>query len=952
MTDELTTDLAAVFPPVKRSAADGAALTGAVQPNRSSRTIGLCMIVKNETKVIRRCLESALPLVDYILVVDTGSTDGTQQTIRDFLSEHNVAGSVIEEPWRDFAYNRSFALERLREVEGVDHVMILDADDTIELDAGFDPSAFKAQMTLDLYDVPVRHGEVAHHRPQLFSNRLPFCFKGVVHEYLEAPPGGLSRGDLKGFVVHATTGGARSQNPHKYEDDAAALKRALDGEIDPFLVSRYTFYLAQSYRDCGQQEEALGYYLKRADLGYWIEEVYVSLFEAGNLMAALRRPFDQVIATYERATEAVPARAEALYAASRYCRDNGKNIEGMEIARRGLSLTLPNGLFLQPWVYEYGILDEFAINSYWAGAYRESLDASLKLLTSDQLPTSIMNRVAANARFAAAKIPGASPPDLGSLGSDDLVKQHAMAPQRPLRSRLKSTPLVMVAILAKQKEPALPLYLECIEALDYPKSSIVLYIRTNNNTDKTEELLRDWAKRVEPLYRSVQFDSTNVPEKVEQYREHEWNAARFGVLGRIRNESMRRARELSCDFYFVADVDNFIRPATLRELVALDLPIAAPMLRSIDPGRYYSNYHAEVDPTGYYKNCDQYLWILTRYVRGVIETPVVHCTYLIRADVIPELNYDDGSRRHEYVVLSDTARKAGIPQYLDNRQVYGYITFGEGADQFVEGGIERARLLLRQAADGGNRIAPIYVVNLDRSTERLATFYKRNSHLRDVIRVPAVNGQLLDREALVKAGLLTRDCSYRSGAIGCAISHVELWRKALRENRAVTVFEDDAIATYGFQEKAERIISTLPEDWDFIQWGYNFDPLYVWANFGFSKANLRFYDQQFIGEEKVKFQSADLFPTAVKLAHSYGTVAYSVSPGGARVLLEHCLPFSGELITFPGTDVVAENSGVDCAMNKAYDSMRAYICIPPLVLEDERESDRLAVDGANELANP
>ena len=56
----------------------------------------------------------------------------------------------------------------------------------------------------------------------------------------------------------------------------------------------------------------------------------------------------------------------------------------------------------------------------------------------------------------------------------------------------------------------------------------------------------------------------------------------------------------ACDFYFVPDVDNFIRPCALRELVALDLPIVAPLLRSISPGAFYSNYHAEVDANGYY----------------------------------------------------------------------------------------------------------------------------------------------------------------------------------------------------------------------------------------------------------------------------------------------------------------------------------------------------------------
>ena len=225
-----------------------------------------------------------------------------------------------------------------------------------------------------------------------------------------------------------------------------------------------------------------------------------------------------------------------------------------------------------------------------------------------------------------------------------MIDQHTLVPQRALRSRVNGSPRVLVAILAKQKEPALPLYLDCIEALDYPKSSIVLYIRTNNNTDKTEQILRDWVARVGHLYHSVEFDASDVAERVEQYREHEWNATRFNVLGHIRNQSMRRARELGCDYYFVADVDNFIRPATLRELVALDLPIAAPLLRSIAPGQFYSNYHAEIDANGYYKGCDQYYWILERRVRGVVEVPVVHCTYLVRADVIPELTYEDAER--------------------------------------------------------------------------------------------------------------------------------------------------------------------------------------------------------------------------------------------------------------------------------------------------------------------
>src|SRR5262249_49491869 len=137
-------------------------------------------------------------------------------------------------------------LERLREVEHIDYAMIIDADDLLVLDPGFNPKAFKSTLTHDLYDVQIRHGAVSHFRPQIFSNHESFRFKGVLHEYLELPPGNFSRATAAGISINASTAGARSRNPRKYQDDAAILERALATETDPFLISRYTFYLAQS----------------------------------------------------------------------------------------------------------------------------------------------------------------------------------------------------------------------------------------------------------------------------------------------------------------------------------------------------------------------------------------------------------------------------------------------------------------------------------------------------------------------------------------------------------------------------------------------------------------------------------------------------------------------------------------------------------------------------------
>ena len=100
-------------------------------------TIGLCMIVKNEAAIVTRCIESTRRLVDYVLIVDTGSTDGTQELIRSFPRETDLQGVVVEQPWQDFAFNRTSALAKLREHQEIDYALIMDADDLVVYDFEF-----------------------------------------------------------------------------------------------------------------------------------------------------------------------------------------------------------------------------------------------------------------------------------------------------------------------------------------------------------------------------------------------------------------------------------------------------------------------------------------------------------------------------------------------------------------------------------------------------------------------------------------------------------------------------------------------------------------------------------------------------------------------------------------------------------------------------------------------
>ncbi|MGH1590380.1 glycosyl transferase [Methylobacterium phyllosphaerae] len=510
--------------------------------------------------------------------------------------------------------------------------------------------------------------------PTNHVHRKEFFYKGILHEYIEAPKESVS-GDVSGvYIVSGASGGAREKDSETYCRDAKLLEEALAVESDNFLRSRYTFYLAQSYRDSEQIEKALVRYLERSELGYWSEEIYVSLLEAGRLMERLNRPAEEIIAIYRRAISICGTRAEAFYHISDFCFRHGMNEEGYAAAKMGSSLTEPaNGLFLAKWIYDYGIFDQLALNAYWTARYGECVQVCLRLLSGDKLPSSERGRVEANAQASLEKIHEERfARNLGSRVSPNFIEQYDFYSPRESRPT-ETSARILVAILAKQMAEALPLYLDCINNMDYPKSLIFLYIRTNNNTDDTEIFLREWVERFGNLYAGLEFDASDVGEPVQQYGLHEWNATRFKVLGLIRNESLQRAIQHGCQFYFTADVDNFLRPNTLRELVQLNLPIVAPFLRSIEKSSFYSNFHAEIDAQGYYRHCDQYDWVLNRWLTGIIEMPVVHCTYLVRTDVIPFLTYQDGTDRHEYVIFSDSARRNNIVQYLDNRQIYGYM---------------------------------------------------------------------------------------------------------------------------------------------------------------------------------------------------------------------------------------------------------------------------------------
>lgn len=232
---------------------------------------------------------------------------------------------------------------------------------------------------------------------------------------------------------------------------------------------------------------------------------------------------------------------------------------------------------------------------------------------------------------------------------------------------------VLLAILARNKEHTLPLYLRCIENLDYNKKLITLYINTNNNEDSTKELLEAWIRKKGHQYRSLIFENQEI-RGLNQAKPHEWTKERLSILGFIRQRSLQKAEEALCDFYFVVDCDNFITPITLKTLVQKNKPIIAPMLKPVpEQDDYYSNFFCDVSQKGYYKHHPDYFPILYRQMVGTFKVPVVHCTYLIKTEYIDRLSYIDDTTHHEFVIFSRSARNNNVDQYICNEHDFGTL---------------------------------------------------------------------------------------------------------------------------------------------------------------------------------------------------------------------------------------------------------------------------------------
>ncbi len=362
----------------------------------------LNMIVKNESKIITRLFDSVIDIIDSYCICDTGSTDNTVELIETYFQNKGKPGKVVVEPFKNFEYNRTFALEACANDPNIDFMLLMDADMILVKGPDFDLKRFKRDLDkADVFHLFQGSDRFSYKNVRIVKNNMGIKYWGVTHEVINTPDGTkydqFQRNIL--FIDDIGDGGAKAD---KFERDIRLLTQGL---VDKPNNDRYTFYLANSYRDHGDKEKAIEMYKKRIEIGGWFDEVWHSYYSIGRCYKSLGN-VDSAIAYWMLAYDYFPKRLENIYEIINHYRCESKHklaYEFYKIALKqleGVDKSKIDYLFLQNDVYDYKIDYECSIVGYYYNPDNIDLAAlSMRVMCAKNIEDSILKNVLSNYKF-------------------------------------------------------------------------------------------------------------------------------------------------------------------------------------------------------------------------------------------------------------------------------------------------------------------------------------------------------------------------------------------------------------------------------------------------------------------------------------------------------------------------------------------------------------------------
>jgi tetratricopeptide (TPR) repeat protein len=340
--------------------------------------IALILMIKNEEKILLRCLQALEGVVDYYCIADTGSKDSSIAIANEFLKTHK--GCVNVDAWKNFGHNRTISFRRAHDYlskEGCDlhntYGLLLDADMV------FIPGRLRRmKLTANGYKMIQRNGGLEYMNARLLRMDFPWKCAGVTHEYWDGSEVDGLEMDVC-YIDDRNDGGSKHD---KFERDRRLLEDGVKEEPDNV---RYIFYLAQTYSCLNMVPESIKWYKKRIAVGGWYEEVWYSYYSIGELYKRIGNiiKFEQwMLKAFDYRKE----RAESIYKLAEHFRSVGQNYKAYHYIKLGMDIAYPHGdgLFIEANVYnglfhyEASIVEYYVLNDKKQGL-RSSMKAMMNM---------------------------------------------------------------------------------------------------------------------------------------------------------------------------------------------------------------------------------------------------------------------------------------------------------------------------------------------------------------------------------------------------------------------------------------------------------------------------------------------------------------------------------------------------------------------------------------------
>jgi glycosyltransferase involved in cell wall biosynthesis len=358
----------------------------------------LTQIVRDESKIIQRCFESVSRIIDAWVVCDTGSIDDTPNIIQTLIQENlNGVGAIHHDPWKNFGHNRTNSLIKTTEFcqnQGwpldETYALLLDADMLLVIDENF-----KKEDLIDFaYRFIQKNQTISYANTRLIRLDSGFTCVGVTHEYWSAPKSMHVTTFEKLYINDIGDGGAKAD---KFNRDIRLLQEGLMYEPKN---SRYFFYLAQSYRDLKQYDQAYYWYQKRVDSGGWPEEKWYALVEAAKCQWNLGNQLES-IDLFLKAFDMRPTRAESLYHLAFRLRHARREATAFLLIMQAKRIPYPTSdlLFVEHRVYTYLLDFEASVTAFYAKEMEVGRQCCQKLLQSSEVPDHIKELTRRNEQF-------------------------------------------------------------------------------------------------------------------------------------------------------------------------------------------------------------------------------------------------------------------------------------------------------------------------------------------------------------------------------------------------------------------------------------------------------------------------------------------------------------------------------------------------------------------------